>query len=828
MKLRRISLRTAVMIPLLIIIILIITIIALLLRNDYKYLANEQGTRMLKTINKLSIEKLKNLMSEPIKVNKMAAQYIMDQELYEKEDLIEIEAYYRKLAKQLYLDVPQINYYGYGDEQKRFVAMRVTGTGTDNLVLCNEQTKGNVFIYEGDNRNTKVITKLPGYDPTVRPWYSALKLNNTVRWSSIYVNYDDRMDAIVTSMLPIYNKKGEFKGATCFDIRLTGISELLREEDYMGTGTIYVVDNSWRLLALSNNDEVMRLTSTNPPTGELIKSSESSDKLVNQTTSYFQHNRYGFDKPTQIKIAGANYFIMISKLKEPFGLDWMTVAVIPEESLMSYVKERQATLIWIVSIIGIITCIFGLAMLNKVISPILRSSRVATAIANGKWDTKLELGKGPIKESQEFANAFNSMIESLEKSFKEIKLSEEKYKTLVENLENMIFSISPEGEFISINSSFEKNLGISRNAAIGKKFIDVFTTEQTKRFWKQKLEELLEKKEKLVTQYEFTNSFNKRRVLLATLIPVLKSNGEIEMILGSDIDITSLIEAEEEIKKLHDEEKERLEVIVQEKTEELKDVMKELMDKEKLASLGSIVSGIAHEINTPLGVAVSAASYMETTNNENIKLIEEGRFSRTSFNKYIEAMEETATILNTNLSRAAELVKSFKLIAVNQSVEVKTYFNMLDYIKNVLISLKHEYKNTNVRFSIECPENLVLNSYSGDYSQIFTNFIMNSLIHGLKGKDNGVITIRIVEKEENIIITYYDNGNGITPENQKRVFEPFFTTNRSDGGSGLGLSVVYNIVTGHLGGKIACYSKIDEGTTFIIEIPKEWGTENEQ
>lgn len=284
--------------------------------------------------------------------------------------------------------------------------------------------------------------------------------------------------------------------------------------------------------------------------------------------------------------------------------------------------------------------------------------------------------------------------------------------------------------------------------------------------------------------------------------------------------IGKLVEKQNEIEELHKTETHRMNLIIDEKTENLKAVMEELMERERLASLGELVSGVAHEINTPLGVAVSASSLMEANNESFKKELLEGSISKSGLVSYIESIDETTAILNSNLYRAAELVKSFKEIAVNQSIEEKSRFNFREYIDSILLSLKHEYKNKNVEFKIDCPDDLVINNYSGAISQVFTNLIMNSLIHGFKDMKSGQINISVAPEDENLIIHYKDNGLGMNEEVKKRAFEPFYTTNRGKGGSGLGMNIVYNLVTAKLNGKISCKSEINMGTEFIIEIKR--------
>ncbi|MBF0211521.1 MAG: cache domain-containing protein [Desulfamplus sp.] len=265
----------------------------------------------------------------------------------------------------------------------------------------------------------------------------------------------------------------------------------------------------------------------------------------------------------------------------------------------------------------------------------------------------------------------------------------------------------------------------------------------------------------------------------------------------------------------------KLESDIEHRNRELENQRLHLIESEKMASLGQIVAGVAHEINTPLGAGISSASYIEKINNECRLKLSQGKMTKDDLKNFMESTDDTIQILNHNLTRAAELVKSFKQIAIDQSSRVYERFNLKDYIETILLSLRHEYKNKNIEFIVTCDQEILLESFPGDYSQIFTNLIMNSLIHGFKDKkdEKGRIVINCKVVDGILYITYKDNGNGIDQEDKNKIFEPFFTTNRANGGSGLGLSVIYNIVTQKLKGNIRCESVLGEGTTFILELP---------
>lgn len=264
-----------------------------------------------------------------------------------------------------------------------------------------------------------------------------------------------------------------------------------------------------------------------------------------------------------------------------------------------------------------------------------------------------------------------------------------------------------------------------------------------------------------------------------------------------------------------------LEQKISDKNEELQQQYAFILEAEKAASLGHLVAGVAHEINTPVGVSLSTASYLKKVNDEHRLLLQTGAMSKENLKEFISVIDESTRLLNTNLERAADLVKSFKQLAVDQSSGNKEKFELKDNIDSVILSLLYEYKHMSVRIQNFCPAQVYLNTYPGALSQIFTNLIMNSLHHGLKGLDEGLIEIDAQIRPDWIILTYRDNGKGISEENIKKMYEPFFTTNRHNGNSGLGMHIVLSLVTQKLKGNIRGESEAGKGVLFTIEFPRE-------
>jgi len=283
-------------------------------------------------------------------------------------------------------------------------------------------------------------------------------------------------------------------------------------------------------------------------------------------------------------------------------------------------------------------------------------------------------------------------------------------------------------------------------------------------------------------------------------------------------DITEKKKQEKELIEARDEAEEANKAL-QESLELIKRTQQHLVESEKMASLGGLVAGVAHEINTPVGVGVTASSFLEDKTKIFQELVREDRLKRSDLDSYLKVASESSSIIYKNLNRAADLIKSFKQVAVDQSGEVKRKFKLKQYTDELFISLGPKIRKTPHKITIHCPEDLEIDRYPGIYSQIITNFVMNSLNHGFEENQEGVITIDIRKEGGELLINYADNGKGMEKETLKKIFDPFFTTSRGQGGTGLGMHIVYNLVTMTLGGKIRCFSRPGEGTTFSIRIP---------
>ncbi|MEA3288795.1 MAG: ATP-binding protein [Campylobacterota bacterium] len=255
------------------------------------------------------------------------------------------------------------------------------------------------------------------------------------------------------------------------------------------------------------------------------------------------------------------------------------------------------------------------------------------------------------------------------------------------------------------------------------------------------------------------------------------------------------------------------------KYKELEDTQEQLIESEKMASLGGMVAGVAHEINTPIGMALTAITSLEDETKNLNKLYNDEEMSEEDFEDFLKHSIELNKSINININKAATLVKSFKQVAVDQTGSQDRKFNFAQYVEEILQSLSSQLKKTKITIELDIDNDLEIYSNPGAFSQILSNFIMNSIIHGFDEQEKGTIKIITVKEGEDFILEYKDNGKGVDEHTLAKIYDPFYTTNRANGGSGLGMNIVFNLVTQKLHGKITLKSKPNNGIHFTIKAP---------
>lgn len=254
--------------------------------------------------------------------------------------------------------------------------------------------------------------------------------------------------------------------------------------------------------------------------------------------------------------------------------------------------------------------------------------------------------------------------------------------------------------------------------------------------------------------------------------------------------------------------------------QQLQETQAQLVEREKLAALGSLVAGVAHELNTPLGNSLLIASAIEDNVHQIAEKIETGPIKRSDFKNFAERCLEACTLLMRSLHTSANLVSSFKQVAVDQASAQARSFNLKKTTNEIIATMMNQVRQSEHQLQIDIPDNIDMHSYPGPYGQVLINLLQNAILHGFEGRKQGLMTISAqLISNDRVQIRFEDNGVGIREDNLHRIFEPFFTTKLGHGGSGLGLNVTYNIVNSLLGGTIRVDSTLGQGTVFTMELP---------
>ncbi len=396
---------------------------------------------------------------------------------------------------------------------------------------------------------------------------------------------------------------------------------------------------------------------------------------------------------------------------------------------------------------------------------------------------------------------------------KALRESEQKHRLLADNTLDCIWLMNLDYKFIYVNPSVSSMFGFLPEEWVGSLWPDHCPPENMEEIISIFRKEL-EKKETHIGMVFETVFYHKNGQKIDVEINgklIFDDNGKSVGFQGATRDITERKRAEAALKVSNQ--------ALQASLKTLKLAQDQLVQAEKMAALGDLVAGVAHEINTPIGVGITAASFLEEEVKKYSEMYAAEDLKRSDFERYMDTASEASSIIHTNLRRAADLITSFKQVAVDQSSDERRKFNLKKIIDEVLLSLGPKYKRTRHTISVDCPEDLELTSYPGAFSQIITNFVMNSLNHGFDDIEKGKINLEMSSSEGKLLFNYKDNGKGMNAEDLKKIFDPFFTSKRGQGGSGLGMHIVYNLATQSLNGQIECSSSPGNGIGFLITIP---------
>jgi PAS domain S-box-containing protein len=378
-----------------------------------------------------------------------------------------------------------------------------------------------------------------------------------------------------------------------------------------------------------------------------------------------------------------------------------------------------------------------------------------------------------------------------------------------------------------INSAFERLFGRTAADTIGKTSIELNMYAHPEE--RDEIVQLLGGKETLLQRELWMLRADGGRVLVQVSAQTFVLRDEVFVIVACE-DVTDKRRIEKEILELNA----NLELRVIERTDALQRAnmelastlatlnmaQEELVRSEKLAALGSLVAGIAHELNTPIGNSLMVASTLVDQTKALSDSFADGGIKRSMLDNFLKDAGKAGDILVRNLFRAGNLVTSFKQVAVDQTSSQRRSFALAEVVSEILLTLSPTIKKTSFEFAQDIPAGITMDSYPGPLGQVITNLVNNALLHGFEGRQDGTVSLSArLNKDGWVELSVQDDGIGIPAGNLNRIFDPFFTTKLGAGGSGLGLNITHNLVTGVLGGRVKVLSEVGLGTTFVLNLP---------
>jgi len=380
------------------------------------------------------------------------------------------------------------------------------------------------------------------------------------------------------------------------------------------------------------------------------------------------------------------------------------------------------------------------------------------------------------------------------------------------------------------NPASERMLGYSRAQALGKRPVDLYYDAQQQANFEAILERIAGTGEPFGPfEGVLRGSDGALHWIYSSTFAIPGPQADELRFVCMDIDISEIKRLEAELRSLNSE----LEDRVQQRTQSLEQANSELqrtlnqlrstqdrlVQADKLAALGSLVAGVAHELNTPIGNALMAVSTLQESLRQFRERLQQG-LRRSELDAFVQQVGTADDIATRNLERAAELISSFKQVAVDQASSQRRRFQLSELVHEIVLTLQPMLKHSPYALEVEVPAGIWLDSFPGPLGQVLANLVQNAWVHGLQGRASGRIRIEASALEgEQFALSVSDDGKGIAPHLQDRVFEPFFTTRLGQGGSGLGLHIVHNLVTGVLGGRLALESSPGQGARFTLTCP---------
>ena len=390
--------------------------------------------------------------------------------------------------------------------------------------------------------------------------------------------------------------------------------------------------------------------------------------------------------------------------------------------------------------------------------------------------------------------------------------SERRFHTLADSIPQLVWMAETGGKIFWFNSRWHEYTGMPVEE-IGSPdwqgILSPASLEEARSRWAQ----ALETSSALEMELSLRGKDGQYRPFLTRAVPLRNAAGAVYRWIGTHIDISERKRSEQEIRNARDSAEAAL--------QNLRETQNYLIEAEKLAALGRLVAGVAHEVNTPIGTSLTVASSLARRTTEFTAEVAQGSLRRSSLNDFLKVTREASSQLVANLDHAAEMIQSFKQVDVDRNYSDQRTFDLGALTEQLAVGLRSGLRNQNLTLNVTCQPNLTINSYPGPYGQLLTNLFLNSVTHAFPDGSKGTIDIKVQAAGNDAVdVLFSDDGCGMSLDVRRKAFDPFFTTRRDRGSTGLGLHIVHAIVTNYLGGRLHLDSEPGKGTKIRLVLPR--------
>ncbi|MBF9018279.1 MULTISPECIES: ATP-binding protein [unclassified Oceanispirochaeta] len=793
---RTLSVKTAVMAPFIVVFLLTLLVMGLILHNNYRWFSKEQGERIVSALMDSSQQKFHAMLHDPLTFNQLYTETIAQQKLFGSEKIEQVEEYTIRICNIILNDFPQISVVAFGNEQGNYTGIRLDHKNRIlNLMLQDSRTDGTLRIYEGESTYSAILAEYEDYDPRVRPWYVPAKDLGRALWTEIYVNYDERMEATISSSLPVFNSSGQLEGVSIIDVKLEGISTFLLDQQKKAGGAFYITDARGQIVAHSDETPVVIPINTQPPSGEWHLAIDSRNEIIRETAEYLAAQPESREKTFEFEIQGRPYVGLQREMEEPAGHQWKMVIALPQSTYVETIQQQLTTSFAMIILVILFGLASGFFMMREVTRPIIQSAAAAHKFQLGTVGPELEdIGSSRFRETSELLESFSAMKSRLAKAFRETKNAEDELQR-INRIQSLILDNSAVGIafvrdriFEWVNPRLSEMLGLPPDQVKGASTRIIYNSDEEFESRGREVYTALSKG----SRYEFEINIHRR------------DGSEFDgRVVGRAVDSTHTQEGFiwifEDITHRKQSEKEKLLLESQ------------LRQAQKMEAIGQLAGGVAHDFNNILTALIGYGNLLEEE-------LDRDSPEQAYAQEILAASERAAGLTKNLLAFSRKQVMELKLLNVNAMVTGME--KMLRWLITEDIEL----------VTVSADRDLIIKADIVQMDQILLNLAVNARDSMPNG---GRLTIEtaISEFDDDFVRTHgfgepgiyaslsvSDTGIGMDKETQARIFEPFYTTKDIGKGTGLGLSTVYGIVKQH-NGYISVYSEPGIGTTIRVNLP---------